>query len=111
MNLKPSLRFFHSPALRARTDKVLSNIDTGLDPVSQAEALSGVVLALTKAGLDYYFMKAIKDARLGFVARQSAQIGIGATTRLFGPILRSVIGTASPAQLRSISKHIHHLMA
>ncbi len=111
MNPKPSLRFFHSPALRARTSKVLADIDTGSDPTSQAEALSGVVLALTEEGLDYYFMKPIKDARLGFVARKSAQIGIAAATRLIEPILRSVIGNASPAQLRSISKHIHHLMA
>lgn len=108
---KPSLRFFHTPALRTRTNKVLASIEAGPDPTARAEALSAVVLSLTEAGLDYYFIKAVKDAKLGFVARQTAGLGVAGATRVIGPILRSVIGGANAAQLRSIAKHIRHLMA
>ncbi len=108
---KPSLRFTHSTALRTQTNKVLASIDQASDPTQHAEALSSVVLALTDAGMEYYFLKPIEDARLGFVARQTASLGISGALRIMSPIVRSVLGGADSKQLRAVSKHIRHLMA
>lgn len=108
---KPSLHFTYSTALRSQTLKVLSAIERETDPTIHTEALSSVVLALTEAGLDFYFLKAVKDAKLGFVARQTAGFGVSGAVRIMSPIVRSVLGSADGKQLRVISKHIRQLMA
>src|SRR5512138_2576855 len=108
---KPSLRFTHSAALRAQTQKVLSAIEKDEDPTRHAEALSSLVLALTEAGMDYYFLKPVKDAKLSFVARQTASLGVSGALRVMSPIVRSVLGGAGGGQLRVVSKHIRSLMA
>ncbi|HQR66542.1 MAG TPA: hypothetical protein PLB02_04035 [Thermoanaerobaculia bacterium] len=108
---KPGLRFLLSPALRTRTSKVLAAIDKGTNTSSHAEALCALVMSLTEAGFDYYFLKPLKDAKFGFVARQTASLGVAGAMRVMSPILLSVLGSATPEQLRGISKHIRTLMA
>ena len=70
---KATLRFPLPAPLRGRMLKVLTKIDRDSDPVRHAPDLSSVVLALTEAGMDSYFLKAVRDAKLGFVARQTAE--------------------------------------
>ena len=108
---KPSVRFTLSSALKARTLKVLGKIDRDSDPVRHAPDLSSVVLSLTEAGMDYYFLKAVRDARLGFVARQTAELGVSGAVRVMSPIVRSVLGGADAGQMRALSAHIRGLMA
>jgi hypothetical protein len=108
---KPSLRFTHSAALRTRTLKVLSALEKDPDPARHADALSSLVLSLTEAGMDFYFLKPVKDAKLSFVARQTASLGVSGALRIMSPIVRSVLGGADGRQLRIVSKHIRHLMA
>lgn len=108
---KPSLRFTHSPALRAQTLKVLKGIDQDPDPTRHKAALAALVMSLTEAALEFYFLKAVEDAKLGFVACQTAGHGISGTVRVMSPIVRSVLGGADAKQLRVVSKHIRGLMA
>ena len=108
---KPALRFSYSTALRARTLKVLSAIEHDEDPTLHAGELRAVVLALTEAGMDFYYLKAVKDAKLGFMARQTAGLGVTGAVRIMSPILKSVLGGADGKQLRAIAKHIRMLMA
>ncbi len=108
---KPSLRFNHSAALRNQTQKVLTAIDRDADPTQHSEALSSLVLALTGAGMEFYFLKPVKDAKFSFVARQTASLGISGAVRVMSPIVRSVLGGANGKQLRTVSKHIRALMA
>lgn len=108
---KPSLRFTHSAALRARTLQVLAAVDGAPEPPTQADALSSLVLALTEAGMEFYFLKPITDAKLGFVARQTASLGVSGALRVLSPIVRSVLGGADGRQLRVVTKHIRQLMS
>ncbi len=108
---KPSLRFTHSPALRARTLQVLAAVDGDPDPPSRVAELSTLVLALTEAGMEFYFLKPLTDARLGFVARQTAGLGVSGALRVLSPIVRTVLGGADGKQLRVVTKHIRSLMA
>jgi hypothetical protein len=108
---KTSLRFPLPPALRARTLKVLTKLDGDADPTRHAEDLCALVLTLTETGMDYYFLKAVRDAKLGFVARQTASLGVAGTIRVMAPIVRTVLGGADSAQLRAVAKHIRGLMA
>jgi len=106
---KPSLRFFHSAALRKRTEAVLSRIEHDDDATQHARALSGVVVDLTKAGLDYYFLRPLEQARFGFVARQTANFGMAGALRVISPVIGRILGGADTPQLRGVARHIRHL--
>ncbi len=109
--LKPSLRFPLSPSLRTRTLKVLAKIDTDADPTRHTDDLCALALALTESGMEHYYLKAVADAKLGFVARQTASLGVAGAVRVMAPIVRSVLGGADGPQLRAVSKHIRVLMS
>lgn len=107
---KPSLRFFHSSALRARTDKLLAAIEHDQNPERHASELAGLVVSLTEAGLDYYYLKPLALAKAGFVARQTANLGMAGALRIMSPMIRSILGGLDGTQLRIISRHIRQLM-
>jgi len=107
---KPSLRFFHSAALRARSNKVLAAVERDEDPTQHAGALSRLVLDLTEAGLSYYFLRPLQQAKVGFVARQTARLGMAGSLRVMSPIIRSILAGTNASQLRVVARHIRHLM-
>lgn len=107
---KPSITFVHSVALRTRTTRVLTAIDRDKDATRHAGALSSVVVELTEAGFDYYFLKPVRQAKLGFVSRQTASLGMASALRVMSPIIRSVLAVAPARELRVISRHIRQLM-
>ena len=106
----PSLRFYHSKSLRTKTLSVLDALETAEDATSHRDALAEVVRELTDAGIAYYFVKPVQAAKVGFVAEQSIKLGLAGILRIMGPIVRRVIGGMNAHQLRSVSKHIRHLM-
>jgi len=108
---KPSLRFFHSAPLRTRTIKLLSAIEHDREPTQHADALAALVVALTDAGMDYYFVKPLRAAKVGFVGRQTANLGKAGALRIMSPMIRSILGGTNETQLRVISRHIRELMA
>lgn len=108
---KPSLRFFYAASLRTRLEKLLATIERDDCPSRHAEELAAVVGELADAGMEYYFVKPIKDAKLGFVAQQTASLGKAGALRVMAPVFRTVLGSANDAQLRSIGRHIRELMA
>lgn len=107
---KPSLRFFHSAALRARSNKVLAALERDKDPTQHVGALSSLVVDLTEAGLNYYFLKPLQEAKVGFVARQTASFGMAGALRVMSPIIRSILAGTDAAQLHVITRHIRQLM-
>jgi hypothetical protein len=107
---KPSLRFFHSATLRTRTHKVLAGIERDQDPTQHVGALSSLVVDLTEAGLDYYFLKPLQQAKVGFVTRQTASFGMAGALRVMSPIIRRILAGTNSTQLRVITRHIRDLM-
>jgi hypothetical protein len=107
---KPSIRFFHSAPLRARTNKVLAAIARDNDPTRHAAALSSVVVDMTTAGFDYYFLRPLKEAKVGFVSQQTAKFGTAGALRMMSPVIRTILGSADGHQMRVIARHIAHLM-
>jgi len=107
---KPSLRFFHSAALRTRSNKVLTAIERDKDPARHVGALSSLVVDLTEAGLNYYFLKPLQQAKVGFVAQQTASFGLAGVLRMMSPIISRVLASTNATQLRLISGHIRQLM-
>ena len=107
---KASLRFFHSADLRTRSHKVLAGLERDKDPTQHAGALSSLVVDLTEAGLSYYFLKPLQQAKVGVVTRQTARLGVAGTLRVMSPVVRSVLAGTNAAQLHVIARHIRHLM-
>jgi hypothetical protein len=107
---KPSLRFFHSAALRTRSNKILAGIEQDKDPTQHVGALSNLVLDLTEAGFDYFFLKPLQQAKVGFVARQTASFGMAGALRIMSPAIRTILAGTNAAQLRIITRHIRQLM-
>ena len=106
---EPSLRFFHSKALRTRTHKVLSAIETAPDAPGHGAALADVVNDLIDAGMDYYFLRALKQADVGFVAEQSARLGLSGAVRVLSSVSRKFIVHMEPQQLLVVASHIRTL--
>jgi len=109
MSAKPSLRFYHSAALQHRADKLLTAIEQDEDPTPQAGAFADLVVDLTEAGMDYYFLRPIRQAKLGMVAQKTASYGMSAALRLMAPLVRTILRGTTADQLRSIAAHMRHL--
>lgn len=106
----PSLRFRYPAALHERTLEVLEALETAEDATRHRAALSDVVLELTEAGLDYYFVKAVQDAKVGFMGQQSTKLGLSSIRKVMGPVIRRVIGGMDRDQLLSVGRHMRELM-
>lgn len=106
----PSLRFFHSEGLRTKTLDVLTTLEQAEDARQHRNALADVVLELTDSGMDYFYLRPLKLAKSGFFVEQSANLGMGATTRILGSVIRNIIGGMDSAQLRVVAGYIRQLM-
>jgi hypothetical protein len=67
-------------------------------------------VALTDTGMEYYFLKALKLARVGFVVEQSARLGMKGALRVQASIVRNIIGGMDGPQLLAVCRHIRNLM-
>jgi hypothetical protein len=107
---EPFLRFYHSSRLRAETLAVLRTFEEARDSTQHHEALSDVVVALTESGMEYYFLRPLKLAKVGFVVEQSARLGMKGALRVQASIVRNIIGRMDGPQLLAICGHIRNLM-
>ena len=105
-----SLRFYPAKDLHNRLLLVLDEIETATDATLHNAKLSETVNELTSAGLDYYFIRTLKEAKAGFVTQQSANIGIIGVKQVMAPVVRNIIGRLEHAQLQVIARSIRHLM-
>ena len=107
---KPYLRFYHSPELRKKTDAVLMKLEGSGDPATVRGPLGNLAVELTNAGLDYYFIQALKRAKAGFVTEQSASLGMEGVQQLMGSVIRNVIGRMDGPQLLSVGQSLRLFM-
>jgi hypothetical protein len=108
---RPSLRFHYPPPLRARLLKALRAIDEAPDPRAHVADLAALVSELSEAGFDYYFLRALRQAKVNFVVLQAASVGVSGAQRLMNPVFRSALSTMDARQLRAVAAHVRHLMA
>lgn len=107
---QPFLRFHHSVELRERTLLVLAAIETEGDPTAHRDALADIIVELSNAGLDAYFLKPLERANLGFVVQKSANLGLAGAQRVLGSVTRNIVGRMDPTQLRSVCSSVRELM-
>lgn len=107
---KPYLRFYPAKDLHIRLITLLDQIEDSSDATLHSAKLSESVRELTTAGLDYYFVKTLKEARVGFVTQQSANLGLMGVQQVMAPVIRNIIGRLEHAQLQAIAQSIRQLM-
>lgn len=107
---RPFLRFHHAASLRARTLSVLGRLERAEDAAEHRDELADVVVELTNAGLDDFFMRPLKLARAGFVVQQSANLGMAGAQKVMAAVIRQVIGRMEHAQLVSVCGSIRQFM-
>ena len=105
----PSLRFYHSEVLREKTDTVLSALETQPGHPHHGEAIADLVTHLIEAGMDYYFLKPLKQADVGFITEQSARLGISGAAKLVSSVSRKFIIRMDHTQLLVVATHIRSL--
>ena len=106
----PSLRFHHSKVLRTKTLKLLDAIEKDDEPARHAGALADLVVELTDAGFDYFFLKPLELAGAGFVVRQTASLGSGGALRMISPVFQTIIKGMDGPQILKVSDFIRSLM-
>ncbi len=107
---KPFLRFYFTESLRAKSLRVLHDLENAEDGRVHRKALADVVVELTESGMDYYFLRPLKIAKAGFILQQSANLGLAGTTRLLGSVIRNIIGGMDERQLLAICGYVRQLM-
>lgn len=107
---KPSLRFYPETDLHRRLIALLDQIEESTDATLHRVTLSESVRELTTAGLDYYFVRTLKDAKVGFVTQQSANLGLMGVQQVMAPVIRNIIGRLEHAQLQAIAQSIRQMM-
>src|SRR5664279_5232061 len=75
---QPFLRFYHSKSLRAKTLAVLTTLEKAKDSTQHRDALADVIVELIDSGVEYYFLRPLKLAKVGFLTEQSANLGLSA---------------------------------
>lgn len=107
---RPSLHFHYPAPLRTRLERLLSAVEHDDQPTRHSEALADVVTELADAGLEFFFMKPMHEAKMNFVLRQSASLGKAGVLRVLSPMVRTILGGANDTQLRVVCRHIRGLM-
>ena len=106
---EPSMRFYHSKALREKTHAVLEALEAAPGHPRHGDALADLVTELIEAGMDYYFMRALKQAKVGFVTEQSARMGMSGAVKLISSVNRKFIVRMDKDQLLVVAQHIREL--
>lgn len=109
VSTEPSLRFHHSKALRTKTNAVLDALEATPDHPKHGESLADLVNELIEAGMDYYFLQALKKAQVGFVTEQSARLGMSGAVKLISSVSRKFIVRMDKDQLLVVASHIREL--
>lgn len=106
---EPSMRFLYSQDLHERTESVLLALEANPSHSKHGEAVADLTTALIEAGMDYYFLRALKEAKVGFVTEQSARLGMSGAVRLISSISRKYIVRMNETQLLAVASHIRAL--
>ena len=71
--------------------------------------MADLVNELIEAGMDYYFLKALKQAEVGFVVEQAARLGMSGAVKLISSVSKKFIVRMEPHQLLVVAAHIRSL--
>lgn len=108
---RPSLRPIYPAPLRTRALGVIEKVESGAEPAAHASAFGDVVVELTEAGMAYFFLKPLELAKVGFVVRQGAELGMGGALRVLAPVVRTIVTRLDREQLVVVAGFVRDILA
>lgn len=88
---------------------MLAALEAAPDHAKHRAALADLVAELTEVGMDYYYIRALRVAQVGFVGEQSARLGVSGAAKLISSVSRKYIMRMDDAQLLIVARHIREL--
>jgi hypothetical protein len=88
---------------------VLAELEEAADPEVHREALADLVADLTEAGMDYYYLRALRRSNAGHLAQQSARLGIAGAVKMISGVSRRFIMRMNGRELLVVAGHIRDL--
>jgi hypothetical protein len=71
--------------------------------------VAGLVSELIEAGMDYYFLRPLKLAEVGFVTEQSARLGMSGAVKVISSVSTKIILRMDGNQLLVVASYIRAL--
>lgn len=105
----PSLRFHHSEESATEMRATLTALEEADNPEDHREALADLVAELTEAGMDYYYLRALKLSNAGQLTQQSAKLGLAGAARMISSVSRRFIMRMNGKELLAVAAHIRGL--
>jgi len=105
-----SLRFVLSAKLHTRLSVVLDRIEGAEDAAAHHVEFSETLVETVDEGLDYYFIRTVKQARAGFVVEQTANLGLVGVQRVMAPVIKRILGRMEHEQLLSVAASVRELL-
>ena len=106
----PALHFCYPDELHARILHLLDALEQADDPTRHRGALGDLVVELTDAGMDDYFLRPLRLAQVGFMVQQTANLGVAGATRIMAAMIRTIIGRLDKDQILTVAGHIRQRM-
>ncbi|MEP7367482.1 MAG: hypothetical protein ABI972_29835 [Acidobacteriota bacterium] len=72
--------------------------------------MADIAVELAHAGVDYYFIKPLERANVGFLVQTSPSVGVAGGLQVIGTVLCNIIGRMDRHQLLSVGESIHERM-
>lgn len=89
---------------------MLDAIEQADDATVHSKALADISVELMRSAMDYFFMGPLKLAKVNFLVRQSASLGMAGTLQVMGTVSRNILGRMDTPQLVSVCTSIRRFM-
>ena len=106
---EPQLCFHHSQELRIKTDAVLAALEETPGDARHGAALADLAAELTEAGMDYYFLRPLRLAKVGIIGEQSARLAMAGAVKIISSVSRKYIVRMDQGQLLTVAAHLREL--
>lgn len=93
------------PALADRTTAMITRLRERPDSVPRKE-LVGLVTDLTRASLEYHFVRPLDDLGIGFATKKSIQVSIASVIKIISRVLQQVIGGLPANQYAKVANYL-----
>ena len=84
-------------------------LEAAPDHPRHADAVASLVSELIEAGMDYYFLRPLKLAEVGFVTEQSARLGMSGAVKVISSVSTKIILRMDGNQLLVVASYIRAL--
>ncbi len=95
-----------SADLHGQVVGIVESLKQSPDATRQAEDLLGVIMAMTEAGLDFYFISPLRRIGAGTMTLKAAQLGLASTRKGMKMVIAKVLKSLTHDQLLHLAEFI-----